>query len=205
MSSYGNEHLFNQAAPSHDEPEGMSMVRQVFERASNAIVEASKLAKELEQIRQEVEQIKRDLDYMRARNKELDEMLATTRQQRDEARQSAADTTAKLSQATSELDSTKYHLEQMTNQRNTLEEQVRKLNEDLSQAMDSWHKSDQAKDEAQAKLKEIEDFAQRAFALVRPTQSTTPPANDGVQSTAPEVVSSNHPEPAPEYKPAANW
>ena len=72
-------------APTHDEPEDMGAVRSIFDRAANAIVEASRLSKEVAALRSEFDTLKWDMEYLRARNRELDEMLAQTRAQRDEA------------------------------------------------------------------------------------------------------------------------
>lgn len=183
------------AAPiTQEEPEGMSMVRSVFERASNAIVEASRLSKEIAEIRTQLDAIKREVEEVQRRNRELDEMLTTTRQQRDEARGKLYDTERELAAVRSQLAMATDQLNTSIAKSNNLSDLLDKKSHDYDQAMDLYRDADKAKTEAEQRLKDIEEFAGRAFGLVRPTPSPTAPANP-VPSTDGGTVGSVESEP----------
>lgn len=63
----------------------MSKVRELFDRAANAIVQASELAKQVNELSASVDALRRDVERMRSQNEWLDSQLADTRRQRDEA------------------------------------------------------------------------------------------------------------------------
>lgn len=182
MSDYGTTAVHvspvQNPTPTQDEPEGMSAVRQVFDRAANAIVDASKLAKEVAAIRNELDNMKRDMDYLRARNKELDEMLATTRAQRDEAQ-------AAVQRLNSELNQAKAEIEGLTSAKTSAEHVIEGLRHELDQSRkdrdeyaNEWHKVDAELAKAKAQLEEIQEFAQRAFGLHKPQPVQPEPTMD---------------------------
>lgn len=188
---------YNTTQVQSDEPEGMSAVRQVFERASNAIVEASKLSKEVAALRSEVDAMKHDIEYVRARNRELDEQLAMTRQQRDEARQEVERLKSELSSVQSNATHLQYSLDEANRRIEALSGDLQNTKQDRDRAYDEWHKADTAKSAAEEKLRDIEDFATKAFSLVRPTQSAT--TVDGGPSSEPQQASSEHANPTPPF------
>ncbi len=78
----------------------MSKVREIFERALNAIVAATQLSKEVEQLRGDVSTLRGEIDSVRAYNQRLDVELTATREQRDQAlrdKQAAIDELNRLS------------------------------------------------------------------------------------------------------------
>lgn len=65
--------------------EDINMFSQMFSKLSNIIVQASEVGRELPQLRSEIASLRTEGEDIRKRNAELDELLHTTRQQRDEA------------------------------------------------------------------------------------------------------------------------
>lgn len=77
--------------------EDMAKVREVFQKALDAIIAATELSKQVQAMRGDVDKLRKDIEDTQARNIELDRMLSDTRRQRDEAEQA-------LSQARKERD-----------------------------------------------------------------------------------------------------
>ncbi len=74
--------------PSNSEADTMKLIEgftAVFNRARDSIIDASRLAREVAEVRQELEAIKREMEELRRQNAALDDQLAHVRQQRDEA------------------------------------------------------------------------------------------------------------------------
>ena len=69
----------------------MSVIKQVFDRGLNAIVDASHLRQELNDLRLLVADLKADIERVRDQNKWLDESLQRVRQERDAAQKAEAE------------------------------------------------------------------------------------------------------------------
>lgn len=67
--------------------EDITMFGQMFAKLSTIIVDASELGQQMPELRKEIDQLRGDIDDYRKRNQELDEILHTTRVQRDEAQE----------------------------------------------------------------------------------------------------------------------
>lgn len=100
----------------------MSKVREVFDRAINAMVDSTKLAQEVAELRKVVADIKYDLEYVRNRNKELDEMLHTTREQRDTAQRELNETRDQLARAQVDFANSQQEIEHKAREINDLRE-----------------------------------------------------------------------------------
>src|ERR1700723_1814246 len=83
-----------QEAPQEDSE--MTTVKAVFEKASNAIVDASRLKVEVGDLRAAVDGLRQEVEKVRSQNQWLDEQLTNVRGQRDKA-------TGELSAAREEL------------------------------------------------------------------------------------------------------
>lgn len=157
MDNYGT-----QANPGTEEQD-MGKVREIFDRALNAMVEASKLADEVRSMRGELDQLKHDIDYVRARNRELDNMLNDVRQQRDNAQRELGEAKDRLSVATNDLQAAHNANESYNRRINELEQgiaQARKERDDYGlEALKLREELDQAK----SRLADIQDFAKRMF------------------------------------------
>lgn len=134
--------------------ERMSFVRGVFDQAANAIVQASELAKEVERVKTEfhdmvhklqdqLTQMQAEIDRVQARNRELDNLLADVREQRDRARTELATTKDELTRVNRER-------ETIGNDRDYLQRKVTSLSEDLAATQ-------KERDDAQLRVMELED------------------------------------------------
>jgi uncharacterized coiled-coil DUF342 family protein len=81
----------------------VSKLREAFDAAKNAIVEGTELAKLVTELRGQVNSLQlevgrfqRDMEYLRDRNKELDEQVTQVRRQRDEAIADASEQRGKV-------------------------------------------------------------------------------------------------------------
>ena len=63
------------------------MIRQMFSRAANTIVEASSLRKEVQALTEQVGQLAKVVEELRGQNEGLKTELENVRKERDEARQ----------------------------------------------------------------------------------------------------------------------
>lgn len=99
------------------ETDEMRTVRGVFDRALNAIVAATNLAKQVEDLAAKVAGLQRDIDSVMEANRRLDEALTAVRAQRDEARSEAASLRSQLAEAQSDR-------QRVTNHRDSLNDDL---------------------------------------------------------------------------------
>lgn len=78
--------ITSQPIPDVPEQEEISAIKRMFDRAANAIVDSSRLAKEVAELRAIVADLKDQVEKVRAHNEYLDEQITHLRTQRDEAR-----------------------------------------------------------------------------------------------------------------------
>lgn len=120
----------------------MAIVQKVFEKASNAIVDASRLAKEIEALRQsmietertfnvQVQQLRADMDELRSRNQWLDDQLATARASRDRAYDELSTTNAQLAHFKTVNAEAVEQLKRLDNEREARIQEVRELQQAL--------------------------------------------------------------------------
>lgn len=122
----------------------MNAIRRMFEAAANTIVEASSLRRTVAELQTAVDALKADVEATRAHNRELDEMLAQTRAQRDEARTEASKLAAEVISLTNERDGLNHKVEEF---QATIERErgdYAKLTDDKAQ-IESWYNETQAK------------------------------------------------------------
>jgi chromosome segregation ATPase len=82
----------------------MGHIRQIFDRAANAIVQASELAVKVSELSHRVDELNSEMEKVRRNNLWLDEQLTTVRDQRDTAKREASEAKAELAKVNSELD-----------------------------------------------------------------------------------------------------
>jgi chromosome segregation ATPase len=148
--------------------DNMNIVRSLIQQGFDAIAEASKLAGVVEEIKREVEDLRKSLDYLRARNSELDNMLADTRRQRDEAQREVV--TLKETNQKAEVDK-----QTLTNDRDYLQRQlteaqarIEAVTKERDEAQAEVAALKEKLDEAEGRLKTVEETAMRLFGLLRP-------------------------------------
>jgi len=168
----------------------MSHIRSVFDRAANAIVQASELSVQVQALSEEVKGLHSDIEYVRNRNRELDTILSDVRDQRDKAQTEVLAKVEALNQAESRVASLTISLDSRDRQIADLEAklaQATKERDDYAyQSMDLTDKLSVS----QAKLEKIEDFAKSLFPIGKSEAASvlaTPvaPAWDNPPSTPP--------------------
>jgi len=110
METYGNTASREALSPvvsTQEEPSDMSVVRQVFERASKAIVDASNLTQTVADLQQSVDHLKSELENYRRNNTQLDETLQHIRGQRDTALDRARTAESERDEARRDLNTVK--------------------------------------------------------------------------------------------------
>src|SRR6267154_759270 len=166
--SDGNTGLSMTPVPSEDE---MTSIRQIFERAATAIVQASELAKQVAELQAQFNSLRNDMEYLRQRNQELDTALADVRTQRDTAmreRDEVKDKAHSFEMALSQANDTNAQ-QAATIQR--LRDELAMVSADRDQAYDAWHKAELSADEAKSKLAKV----QSALGIVDPPKPVEAP------------------------------
>ena len=169
----------------------MSHIRQIFDRAANAIVQASELSKQVADLQSQFQALKNDMEYLRKRNAELDVALADVRGQRDQAMRERDEAKNNHAAEQNKAGDLQAKLDYANRLNEALQSELTSTKADRDQAYDAWHKAETAKDEAEGKLRDIEDFAQRAFGLSRLQPIPAP------QPVAEPIQAVTHEEPVP--------
>lgn len=195
-------------SPSIPTESEMNGFRAMLDRALNAIVQASELAKTVEAMKADVEAFKADLEQARARNRDLDEMLGHVRGQRDEAERKLSQTQSELTQKSNECDSLHTQLGSQDTKIERLQVELESVKRDRDYAYEEWHKAQTAADSANADLDEFKSKAMDIFGLVAPTKPE--PVQSAPVENAPSSQPANVPEAAPvewvyEGDPAFNY
>ena len=139
---YCNDTIHDPMTPTpsltEQEQTDMNAISDAFDRARNAVIASSQLAKDVaalsavvNELRMNVEALKSDLAESRQRNAVLDEHLAHVRGQRDEAwntcdqlNKKVAEQEGEIISQRSTLTSTSLHLEKLANQRDEASNEV---------------------------------------------------------------------------------
>lgn len=164
------------------ESDEMTHIRSIFDRAANAIVEASELNKQVQELRSTVDALKQDVDRIRAQNSWLDEQLTNVRRARDEAN-------GKLQNAEGEVASLKEQLEASKRANEDLNAQLTAARQVLDQTKherdDYGMKHMAAQEElekANAALAKFEEVLSGLRPKPVQEQTATPPYSPSVQT-----------------------
>lgn len=151
----------------------MNMFRQILDRAFNAIAQGSELAKQVEALQAKISEATKQIEQVMANNRWLDENLATTRKQRDEAIADCGELRSKL--AVSDTNVRNLSVENEHNQ-NSLKRILDELDHAKHDRDDAAYRNlelQDALDKANAKLAEIAKFFGQASEPVKPAESNT--------------------------------
>ena len=142
-------------APSEEEMRG---VAETFARMRDAVIDASKLASEVAELRNAVGSLRNELESLRSTNRWMDGQITELRKQRDEEVELSTNLNRELTSTRNDRDSLQVHCD---NQRETLA----RLNAQVAQLHtenDAWlaevDKLSKERDEALAKLDTIVDL-----------------------------------------------
>lgn len=153
----------------------MSKVRELFDRAANAIVQASELAKVVGDLRSEVDGLKRDVERMRNQNEMLDQALTTARQARDNALGKLAETESTLSRTISDRDSAQREADNWQRQANDNAEKLHGVTVERDDAQFHVMELQDALDKANAKLAKFKALMAEDEPKPEPALTASPP------------------------------
>lgn len=169
----------------------VSKLREAFDAAKNAIVEGTELAKQVEELRRNVSSLnsevlllQRDLEYIRSRNRELDEQVTEVRRQRDNASADAATQHQRADAAESDLHTARVENMRLTSELNTLYNRMREQERERDDALTMALEYEGKFKEAAAKLAKIGE----AFGL------------DETKDVAGSITGRMDPKPVPHYE-----
>jgi chromosome segregation ATPase len=142
----------------------VAKLREAFDTARNALIDGSELAKQVAELRQsvsslnsEVNELHRDLEYVRNRNKELDEQVTQVRQARDAAIGEAQRNDQRANQAEASLSDAQRRIEELERQLSGMYDRLDSAKKDRDDAeIKAMELEDQLKT-AEAKLAKIEE------------------------------------------------
>lgn len=120
-------------SPVQQEPD-MNAVRAIFDKALNAMVDATSLAKEVESLRQSVQGLTRDVEQMRASNKWLDEQIQMLRGERDTLKNQNSQQVSTIQHLEQQNDSLLHQLHAAEHVVNVRGEEVQKLVKERDEA-----------------------------------------------------------------------
>lgn len=158
----------------------VSKLREAFDTARNAIIEGSELAKLVVELRSqvnglgiEVGSLQRDLEYIRNRNRELDEQVTQVREARDRA---LADVATQRHRADTN-ESEQYKSQEI----------ITRLREELAYTARDLDNAKKTRDDAEYKAIELEDKLKIAEAKLAQMQAIICPVVEPVKAEQPRA------------------
>lgn len=152
-----------QVSETTEELPAVSKLREAFDTARNAIIDGSELAKQVAELntsvvalRTEVVSLQRDLEYVRSRNRELDEQVTNVRQARDNALADVSSLQAKLYDVDSRRTQAESRVQDQVESINQLRQQIESMSKERDDAMGMALEYESKLKEAQAKLAKVE-------------------------------------------------
>ena len=162
-----------------EDTEEMRAIKQMFQKLLDTVANATRLAGEVESLRKEVRQMHGDLEYLRSRNKELDEQVAAVRGQRDGALARAAELERQVSVQNDEVFSLRQQGENLVAENQLLNEEVERLQGQIRSIRAVFEPREVPKDAAAQPRAETGQFQPKEAAetepLPDPSQSDSEP------------------------------
>lgn len=175
--------------------EDMSKIRELFERAANAIVQASELAKAVTALRADVDSMKTEVEHLRSQNRWLDEQLTSVRQSRDDAQQKARDLQDVVNHVSDQRDSAQRDAAHWQNEANNKDASLASTRKDRDDAQLRVMDLEDQLTAANARLEQARKFMEQVQSVIAPE----PPKE------APKPVEQPNPAPTEQPKPAEHW
>lgn len=172
--------------------EDMTRFRQMIDNALNSILAASELSKQLLSLQGQFAELKQDMEYVRARNRELDQSLADVRGQRDQAMRERDAERSQNVEISSQLSHAHDESARALAEIADLKAHLETARKDRDHAYAEWDKADRAKTEAEDKLSSIEEMARGMFGLAKPKPEPVNPTQ-AYPDPIPALVTDNPP------------
>lgn len=177
----------------HPSEAEMMSIRNIFDRAANAIVQASELAKQVAELEGKFASLTRDFETMLSRNNELVQSLQEVRGQRDTAMAERDQAKAKILDLEENVEHNNSVVMEQIKTIHALEAKLASMTLDRDNAVDEWHRADTGKATAEAKLHNIQKALGLPEATPTPVVEPKPePTTEGGIET--EVAHPKEPE-----------
>lgn len=167
----------------------MGYIHAVFKSLADTIVTASELPKQMEAIKADMSGLTADLERTKARNIELDTLLADTRRQRDEAEQSLSQVRAAYDNVTREHDRVVLDLKHASDEHARMERELAAMRSERDDYGLRHMEAEDRANQAEAKLKKLREALGMAEESVKPV--------DPKPWAAPEPMPEPTPTPPP--------
>lgn len=141
--------------------EDMNLFRSMFERAANALTQASELAGKVAALSAEIDALKADIEASRKHNAWLDEHLAQVRQERDKAIIGRADLEQALITARRESDHWQSKFEEVCGIRDNIRAERDEFSDALEQVRKELDAARRDRDDAQLQVMELTEERDR--------------------------------------------
>ncbi len=172
----------------------VAKLREAFDTARNAIIDGSELAKQVAELSRtvsslnsEVSLLQRDLEYIRNRNKELDEQVTSVRQARDEAIEKAKSLQNELYDVDSRRTQAEARVQDQVQLIDTLHQRIDGLSEERDDAVNMALEYESKLKAAEAKLAKIEEVFDNTFSTPNTNQSPNKPTPHYLEQPRDEV------------------
>lgn len=176
----------------------MSHIRQIFDRAANAIVAASELAKVVDDLKVQVEALRGEVEKVRRENGWLDGQLANVREARDKALAEATQVRSELVEANHRAETAEAKNESQSRQIQALQDQLAKAQGERDDYGMRHMEASDALDKANGKLAKLRE----AMGIEDSPKPTPVPEATNVVDYKPVESGASEVE-APNYEPAA--
>src|SRR4029077_18780198 len=180
--------------PHTEEPE-MSKVKEIFDRALNALVSASSLAKEVEQVKSDLEALTSQVNHYRNTIANQDDQITRLRQDRDAARTAQYQSEDDKRHMTTELENVKRDADSLSSANIRLNDRVSQLIKERDDAEFRLLELQESHSVLSEKLNAIKSHMEGLFAVSTvspvPDSSTVIAPMLGVGSTSPVALSSS--------------
>lgn len=187
-------------APQEQEPE-MSKVREIFDRALNALVEASSLAKTVEQLRVDLEGLKVQVTHYRNTISNQDDQITRLRQDRDAARTAQYQAEDNTRHLTNDLENSKREVDSLSSANSRLNDRITEVTKERDDAQFKLLELQEAHSALSKKMDDIKSHMQSLFNIAEKAAGSDNPSPPSPQEvvTAPPPTPVAYPEEQPKY------
>lgn len=193
----------------HVEDQEMGKIREIFDRALNAMVDATTLAKSVEQLRTDLDSLKTQVTHYRNTIANQDDQITRLRQERDAARTSQYQAEDHSRHMATELENNKREVESLASSNVRLNDRISELTKERDDAQFKLLELTESHSALSKKLDEVKTHMQSLFGLAVPLHEPVPEPvvvspvtwNEEAHPTEP-AAPVNPPEPTPAQWPS---
>jgi len=192
----------------HTEEQEMGKVKEIFDRALNALVSASSLAKEVEQVKSDLEALTSQVNHYRNTIANQDDQITRLRQDRDAARtaQYQAEDTAR--HMTTQIETIKRENDSLNGSNIRLNDRISEVTKERDDAQFKLLELQESHAALSKKLDDVKAHMQSVFGLAEPQPAKTsdllskepvaePLAQSSPQGLEPDWMPRTEPTPEP--------